>query len=56
MHLRTLIMYGLNDIVIIPKGFGGLTNLRILSGFPVHMDMDVWGLVQLGRDRASFPA
>ena len=56
MHLRFLGMHGLKASVIIPKGFGGLTNLRILSGFPVHMDMDVWGLVQLGRDRASFPA
>jgi hypothetical protein len=26
----------------VPKGFGGLTNLRSLNGFPVHMDMDAY--------------
>nr|CAB3490622.1 unnamed protein product [Digitaria exilis] len=31
-------MSGLNANVIIPKGFGGLTGLRVLLGFPVHMD------------------
>ncbi|RLM70280.1 hypothetical protein C2845_PM17G15170 [Panicum miliaceum] len=40
MHLRTLNMNGLKASVLIPKGFGGLTNLRRLYGFPVHMDMD----------------
>ena len=40
VHLRTLIMDDWNALVIIPKGFGGLTNMRILLGFPVHMDMD----------------
>ncbi|KAF8699056.1 hypothetical protein HU200_034747 [Digitaria exilis] len=38
VHLRTLDMSGLNANVIIPKGFGGLTGLRVLGGFPVHMD------------------
>ncbi|OEL38404.1 putative disease resistance RPP13-like protein 1 [Dichanthelium oligosanthes] len=40
VHLRTLDMYGSNINVMIPKGFGGLTNLRRLHGFPVHKDMD----------------
>ena len=33
-------MDGLNANVIIPKRFGWLTNLRILLGFPVQLDMD----------------
>ncbi|KAL6908010.1 hypothetical protein ACP4OV_002180 [Aristida adscensionis] len=38
VHLRTLIIkYYIN---LVPKGLGGLTNLRMLKGFPVHMDMD----------------
>jgi Leucine-rich repeat (LRR) protein len=40
VHLRFLDMHGLKASVIIPKGFGGLANLRILYGFPVHVDMD----------------
>jgi Leucine-rich repeat (LRR) protein len=39
-HLRTLNMLGSNINVVIPKKFGGLTNLRSLYGFPVHMGMD----------------
>ena len=40
MHLRTLDIRGSNKNIVIPKGFGQLTNLRTLKGFPVHMDMD----------------
>jgi len=43
VHLRTLDISGSNDNIVIPKGFGRLTNLRILNGFPVHMDMDGYG-------------
>ncbi|TVU26670.1 hypothetical protein EJB05_29225, partial [Eragrostis curvula] len=32
----------------IPRGFGGLTSLRKLYGFPVHMDGDWCSLVELG--------
>ncbi|CAD6255484.1 unnamed protein product [Miscanthus lutarioriparius] len=39
VHLRSLNIDGSN-VSIIPKGFSELTNLRSLSGFPVHMDMD----------------
>ncbi|CAL4991324.1 unnamed protein product [Urochloa decumbens] len=42
LHLRSLDIRGSN-IHTVPKGFGGLTNLRFLQGFPVHTDMDgVW--------------
>ncbi|CAL4991885.1 unnamed protein product [Urochloa decumbens] len=41
VHLRTLDLDNLNaKNILIPKGFSGLTNLRSLFGFPVHMDMD----------------
>ncbi|CAM0153078.1 unnamed protein product [Urochloa decumbens] len=41
VHLRTLDLDNLNvKNIHIPKGFGGLTNLSQLFGFPVHMDMD----------------
>ncbi|CAO2142247.1 unnamed protein product [Urochloa humidicola] len=40
-YLRSLDLDSLNHKNIhIPKGFGRLTNLRSLCGFPVHMDMD----------------
>lgn len=39
VHLRSLDMYGSN-VSVVPKGIGGLTNLRSLYGFPIHMDMD----------------
>ncbi|KAL6908016.1 hypothetical protein ACP4OV_002186 [Aristida adscensionis] len=36
-HLRCLDIRGSN-VNVVPRGFGGLTNLRILFGFPVHVD------------------
>ncbi|XP_066340443.1 putative disease resistance RPP13-like protein 1 isoform X1 [Miscanthus floridulus] len=39
VHLRSLNIQGSN-VSAMPKGFSELTNLRSLSGFPVHMDMD----------------
>ncbi|WVZ48882.1 hypothetical protein U9M48_000277 [Paspalum notatum var. saurae] len=40
MHLRSLDITGSVNIRAVPKGIGGLTNLRIFQGFPVHVDMD----------------
>ncbi|WVZ48924.1 hypothetical protein U9M48_000315 [Paspalum notatum var. saurae] len=40
MHLRSLDITGSVNISTVPKGIGGLTNLRIFLGFPVHVDMD----------------
>ncbi|CAN6226878.1 unnamed protein product [Urochloa humidicola] len=37
VHLRSLDITGSN-VSVVPKGFGGLTNLRMLEGFPVHVD------------------
>ena len=39
VHLRSLDT-GSSNIGAVPKGFGGLTDLRSLYGFPVHVDMD----------------
>ncbi|XP_066342314.1 putative disease resistance RPP13-like protein 1 [Miscanthus floridulus] len=39
VHLRSLHIKGSN-VSVIPKGFGELTNLRSLYGFPAHVDMD----------------
>ncbi|OEL17578.1 putative disease resistance RPP13-like protein 1 [Dichanthelium oligosanthes] len=39
VHLRSLYITGSN-VSAVPKGFGGLTNLRLLNGFPIHVDMD----------------
>ncbi|KAL6654499.1 hypothetical protein ACP70R_007964 [Stipagrostis hirtigluma subsp. patula] len=39
VHLRTLDME-CSNINVVSKGIGGLTNLRVLKGFPVHMGMD----------------
>ncbi|KAL6654506.1 hypothetical protein ACP70R_007971 [Stipagrostis hirtigluma subsp. patula] len=39
VHLRTLDM-DYSNINVLPKGICGLTNLRTLKGFPVHMGMD----------------
>ncbi|KAL6654503.1 hypothetical protein ACP70R_007968 [Stipagrostis hirtigluma subsp. patula] len=39
VHLRTLDME-YSNINVVPKGICGLTNLRALGGFPVHMGMD----------------
>jgi hypothetical protein len=37
VHLRSLDITG-SKVSVVPKGFGGLTNLRLLYGFPVHID------------------
>jgi hypothetical protein len=37
LHLRSLDITG-SKVSVVPKGFGGLTNLRLLFGFPVHVD------------------
>ena len=37
VHLTSLALKGTN-ISAVPKGFGGLSNLRLLHGFPVHVD------------------
>jgi hypothetical protein len=42
VHLRSLDTSGSN-VSAVPKGFGELTNLRLLYGFPVKMDMDASG-------------
>ncbi|KAL6653879.1 hypothetical protein ACP70R_008803 [Stipagrostis hirtigluma subsp. patula] len=39
VDLRTLDME-YSNINVVPKGICGLTNLRVLKGFPVHMGMD----------------
>ncbi|KAF8700080.1 hypothetical protein HU200_034441 [Digitaria exilis] len=38
VHLRTLDLIGSSANVVMPKGFGGLTKLRMLLGFRVHTD------------------
>jgi len=37
VHLTSLVLEETN-ISVVPKGFGGLSNLRLLHGFPVHVD------------------
>jgi hypothetical protein len=37
VHLRSLDITG-SKVSVVPKGFGGLTNLRLLYGFPVYVD------------------
>jgi len=37
VHLTSLVLNG-TTISAVPKGFGGLSNLRLLYGFPVHVD------------------
>jgi hypothetical protein len=37
VHLTSLALNG-TSISAVPKGFGGLSNLTLLNGFPVHMD------------------
>ncbi|CAD6254594.1 unnamed protein product [Miscanthus lutarioriparius] len=46
-QLRYLSLFdsGINNI---PKGLGGLTNLRILKGFPAHVEGDCCSLEELG--------
>ncbi|CAN6293268.1 unnamed protein product [Urochloa humidicola] len=39
VHLRSLDLRG-SKVSAVPRGFGGLTSLRALYGFPVHADMD----------------
>ncbi|WVZ54218.1 hypothetical protein U9M48_005052 [Paspalum notatum var. saurae] len=46
-QLRYLALEG-TGIDNVPKGFDGLTNLRILHGFPVHLDVDWCSLEELG--------
>ncbi|KAG2555997.1 hypothetical protein PVAP13_8NG042603 [Panicum virgatum] len=46
-YLRNLNLAG-TGISSIPNGFRGLTNLRILYGFPAHMDGDWCSLEELG--------
>ncbi|WVZ48878.1 hypothetical protein U9M48_000273 [Paspalum notatum var. saurae] len=43
MHLRSLDITGSINISTVPKGIGGLTNLRTFLGFPVHVSMDTAG-------------
>ncbi|WVZ54180.1 hypothetical protein U9M48_005020 [Paspalum notatum var. saurae] len=49
-ELQQLRYLNLNDTDIdsVPKSFDSLSNLRILYGFPVHMDADWCSLEQLG--------
>jgi len=46
-QLRYLNLNG-TSINMIPRGFGGLTNLRKLYGFPTHIDGDWCSLEELG--------
>ncbi|WVZ54210.1 hypothetical protein U9M48_005047 [Paspalum notatum var. saurae] len=46
-QLRSLDLRG-TGIINIPRGFCGLTNLRKLYGFPVHIDGDCCSLEELG--------
>ncbi|KAJ1256755.1 hypothetical protein BS78_K312400 [Paspalum vaginatum] len=39
VNLRTLVVHAPNRNVVIPRGFGQLTNLRTLLAFPVHVEM-----------------
>lgn len=45
-QLRSLDLSGSN-VGVIPRGFGGLTNLRLLYGFPVYVDRDWCSLQEL---------
>ena len=47
-HLRYLNMNKTSNDATIPRGFGGLTNMRILYGFPAHMDGEWCSLEELG--------
>ncbi|KAJ1255505.1 hypothetical protein BS78_K201200 [Paspalum vaginatum] len=42
MHLRSIVIIRSN-ISTVPRGIGGLTNLRTFVGFPVHVNMDTTG-------------
>ncbi|CAL4989370.1 unnamed protein product [Urochloa decumbens] len=45
LRYLNLRLSGINNI---PRSFGGLTNLRILNGFPVHMEDEWCSLEELG--------
>lgn len=45
--LRYLVLHG-SSVDVIPRGFGGLTSLRTLSGFPVKTDGGWCSLEELG--------
>ncbi|CAL4915385.1 unnamed protein product [Urochloa decumbens] len=47
-QLRYISLTGTSINAGIPKGFGGLTNLRKLYGFPAHMHRDWCSLEELG--------
>ncbi|KAK1610185.1 hypothetical protein QYE76_033858 [Lolium multiflorum] len=47
-HLRYINMNETSKDATIPRGFGGLTNMRILYGFPAHMDGEWCSLEELG--------
>jgi hypothetical protein len=49
VHLRSLYITGSN-IDDVPKGFGGLTSLRSLYGFPIHVD----GIDHVGSRTSSW--
>jgi hypothetical protein len=49
VHLRSLYITGSN-IDDVPKGFGGLTSLRSLYGFPIHVD----GIDHVGSSTSSW--
>ncbi|CAD6258009.1 unnamed protein product [Miscanthus lutarioriparius] len=45
LRYLSLLNSGINNI---PKGFNGLTNLRVLKGFPAHVEGDWCSLEELG--------
>ncbi|XP_066341050.1 disease resistance protein RGA2-like [Miscanthus floridulus] len=45
LRYLSLVYSGINNI---PRGFGSLTNLRILKGFPAHVEGDWCSLEELG--------
>jgi len=45
LRYLSLLGSGINNI---PRGFGGLANLRSLLGFPAHMEGDWCSLEELG--------
>jgi Leucine-rich repeat (LRR) protein len=47
-HMRYLNMNETSKDATIPRGFGGLTNMRILYGFPSHVDGEWCSLEELG--------
>ena len=45
LRYLSLLNSGINNI---PRGFSGLTNLRVLKGFPAHVEGDWCSLEELG--------